>query len=628
MKKRLMLLLLFACSLVAKAQFANPFEYNNGKGLYYQIRVMTRAVNGSFAILPEDTIAETNEIGIVSAGTYSGKEIQDGDSICYTINAQIKDYYRRDMGNISDFGITMSFVNSGEFHSPINWAATEIGGHYNWEWKDPIENVGQKGHIQMNMKPTSKVYGKNGYAETPLKEYCQLDIYSYINTGFPYDIANYQGVTKYSVYAPDSSLICTKEIAMRMSADSTMNGQVQQDLICSVDSASKGSYRVIMDGPYLEKPSTWLIEVVDPLEGASTLNPVDATYRLKEPDFKNEGKGKGWKCNGKINPTYFNEVIDNKQHSAMVVRTQKYEGNGFSLTQEVKKMPQGYYRLSWPVIYQPCDLTKMEGLDPVLAEIEANGFSAKSKHILAGATETALNGEEEGFIALTLPQSDKALAKSMKNLSYQSDITFQVKEDSVISIGVHKSHGTLDSEMTAVGSPTLTYYGAGLPYGLVAFDNDSIYAAGDTIKAMVGLHDGVGKKVPEDNVIDLMLCKKMENGEFDTDHPIISKNVKAPREDKYDLSIELPEGTNKLPDGNYILIVASLKDEKDYLFVEGKRFEINAAAAINEVIAEPTAITAKGNADKNTYNLAGMKVSNSHQDKGIYIKGKKKVARR
>ena len=51
-------------------------------------------------------------------------------------------------------------------------------------------------------------------------------------------------------------------------------------------------------------------------------------------------------------------------------------------------------------------------------------------------------------------------------------------------------------------------------------------------------------------------------------------------------------------------------------------------SAISEVIAEPTANTANGNADKNTYNLAGMKVSNSNHAKGIYIKGKKKVARR
>lgn len=628
--------MLFACSLVAKAQFANPFEYDNGKGISYQVSVV--AFKGEETVkIPQDTIMETNQIGLLVLGKFRPeKQTENKDSVLYyTLNGQVKDYYKRNIDK-KDFSVTMAFINDnmptipggGESNSAMQVGTTEIGGHFYWEWTDSLEKgVGQKGHIQMNMKPVSEVYGKNGNVRTQLKEYSQLDIYTTIKTGFPYDIANYQGVTKYTVYAPDSSIICTKNIPLRMSADSTMNGQIQEDLICTVDSARKGNYKVVIDGPFLEKPVIWRIEVVDPLENASSQNPADATYRLIEPDFKNEGKGKGWKRQGNINPTYYNELNGDTKYSAMVVRTQGYEGNGFSLSQTVDKMPQGYYKLTWPVIYQPCAYSKLGEEAAVLADLEANGFSVKAKHILSGAAVTVPKDAEEGYIALKLPQSDKAFANSLY-YSYQNEITFQVKEDSLISIGVHKSHGTLDHEVTAIGCPTLKYYGAGLPYGVVSFEKDSLYAVGDSIKLEVGLYDGLGKKVAADNTIDMVICKKMADGNFDTENPIISKQMNAPKQDIYDLFIELPEDAKQLPDGNYLLLVASLKDGNDYLLLESKNIEVNNASAINEVIAEPTANTAKGNADKNTYNLAGMKVSNSNQAKGIYIKGKKKVARR
>lgn len=632
MKKQLMLLLLFACSLVAKAQFANPFKYDNGKGISYEARVFVLTHDQKLLAVPQDTIVDENVLAFEVEGKLKGEEYPGKEEIIsYRFNGQVKDYYKRDMSPlIRDFGVTLEFRNMGsgeETLKPSNMSSTELGGHFYWEWKDSIEGFGQKGHIQMNLKPFSKVYGKNGDVEV-CNEYSQLDIYSKIRTGFPYDIANYQGVTKYSVYDPDSTLICTKEIPLRMSADSTMNGQIQEDLICTVDSARKGTYKVVMEAPFLEKPIIWPIEVVDPLANASSKEPANATYRLKEPDFKNEGKGKGWKRSGNIKPTYFNGEVDKKDCSAMVVRAQGYEGNGFSLSQTIEKMPQGYYTLSWPVIYQPCDLKKMEGKEPVLAQIEANGFSANAKHILAGAEVTDPKSGEEGMVALVVPQSDKAFALRLKNAKYQNEITFQVMEDSVINIGMHKSHGTLDNEITAIGCPTLNYYGAGLPYGTVTFPKDLTFAAGDSIKMTVGLYDGIGKKVSEDNIIEVHLLKQKEDGNFDKEEPVISIEVKAPKSGSYEPFIQLPEGESKLPDGNYCIAVLSLVENDICQLYEANGVVIKTASAINEVIAEPTANTAKGNADKNTYNLAGMKVSNSNQAKGIYIKGKKKVARR
>lgn len=633
MKKQLILLLLFACSLVANAQFANPFKYDSGKGFTYEIAVAALSTESKLVNLPQDTIMETNQIMVAAHSIFNSLEYPgDEDSINYVIKGQVRDYYKRNMANGMDFNDTLLLINDkmpipDEFY-PMKSATTELGGHFYWEWEDTIAKIGQKGHIQMNMEPESYVNGMNGSSKSKLYEYRQLDIHSKIRTGFPYDIAKYQGVTKYSVYGPDSILIYTKEIPLRMSADSTMNGQIQEDLVCTVDSARKGTYKVVMEAPFLEKPTTWQIEVVDPLEGASSDNPADATYRLVESDFQNEGKGNGWKCSGNINPKYFNGEVDKKDCSAMIVRTQGYEGNGFSLSQTVDKMPQGYYKLTWPVIYQPCDLKNMEGKEPVLAEIEANGFSAKAKHILAGAEMTDPKSGEEGMVALVVPQSDKAFALRLKYQDYQNEVTFQVKEDSVINIGVHKSHGTLDNEITAIGCPTLNYYGAGLPYGTVKFPKDLTVAAGDSIKMTVVLYDGIGKKVSEDNIIEVYLLKQMEDGKFDTEKPLIGIELKAPKADAYEPFIQLPEGESRLPDGNYYVVVMSLLENGTHQLNDANLIAIKSASAISEVIAEPTANTANGNADKNTYNLAGMKVSNSNQAKGIYIKGKKKVAKR
>ncbi len=637
MKKQLMLLMLFACSLVAKAQFANPYEYNNGNGLTVKVSpyLVIPSENGApqNVLIYRDTIANANTFGIgvfgiFDASKYKGKE----DEINYTINAQVKDHYNRNMDSSKVFELKMSFLTeyfgAEEKNQALEDASTEIGGHFYWSWKDSIANKGMSGHIQLNVDPQNFVYGKSG-SEEIVKEHSQFDIRSRIKTGFPYDIAKYQGVTKYSVYDPDSTLICTKEIPLRMSADSLMNGQIQEDLICTVDSACKGSYKVVMEAPFLEKPAMWRVEVIDPLANASSQNPADATYRLKEKDFKNEGKGKGWNCNGNINPEYVNEVIGNSNYSAMVVRTKGYEGNGFSLTQKIDEMPQGYYKLSWPVIYQPCAIEKIQGNEPILAEIEANGFGEKAKHILAciGTIESVQKDSVDGFVSIVLPQSNKAFAYVQTMNAYKSEVMFQVKEDSVINIGIHKNHATLDDEVTAIGTPTLTYYGAGLPYGVVSFKNDSIYAAGDSLKIQVDLYDGVGKKVPEDNTIDMVFCKKLANGNFDTQNPVFSKQLKAPKKDCYDMSIKLPEGAEQLADGSYLLLIASLKDEKGYLLFEQKIFEIGNASAINEVMAEPAANTAKGNADKNIYNLAGMKVANSQQANGIIIQNGKKFAK-
>lgn len=631
MKKQLFLLLMFACSLVAKAQFANPFEYDNGKGITYEAHVFAMTDANPDVIVPQDTIIEANKLGFTAVGSYIYKEQQGNDYFYgYTFNGQVKDYYKRDMGPNPEFGVVLDFANAeseGQLVEAFTIVSTDLGGHFYWEWKDSIEGFTQNGHVQLNMQPLSIITGKNGNSEEKLYEYRQLDIYSKIRTGFPYDIANYQGVTKYTVYAPDSSIVCTKEIALRMSADSIMNGQIQEDFVCSVDSARKGTYRVIMDAPFLEKPQVWQIEVIDPFVNATSHDPVDATYRLRESDFKNEGKGNGWNYTGNKTPTYFNGKVNNNNGTAMVVRTQGDEGNAFSLSQTVNKMPQGYYKLTWPVIYQPCNLAKMEGNEPILAEIEANGFSVKAKHILAGAQVTEPKNGEEGIVALAIPQSDKAFASRLNYQKYQNEITFQVKEDSVINISMHKSHTTLDNEITAIGGVTLKYYGAGLPYGGVTFYRDSLYAAGDSIKMTVTLGDGLGKKVPSSNTIEAYVLKQKEDGNYDAENPVIIKQMAAAKEGSYDMFIELPEGDTQLPNGNYLLLVRSLKEEGDYLLLDSKIFDINNSTAINEITADPTDNAAKGNADKNIYNIAGMKLSNSRQTKGIYIKGKKKYVR-
>lgn len=628
-------MLLTLCTLAVQAQqFQNPLTHKTGNYSVFTVGVSIsegdNPASGISTPLPKDTIMPLGMFQVtVGIGWRAEEDHNDEDleflrSILATV--EVHDYYGRNLQGVKDDPLmtyrlddcSSEFLEDGtEGYSPSQvFVGTEIGGHYNWSWS--VNNgIGEEsGHVQLNCDPKNLIWGLNDDGESELKEYKKLTIRSKINTGFPYDVAKYQGKAKYTVYSPDSAVICQKEIDLRISPDSTMNGQLQEDIVCEVDSARHGDYHVVFEAPFLDKPQSWKIEVVDPLAGASSKNPVNATYRLAERNFKEAGKGKGWKYSGSVAPTYYSDSAIVSM-SAMVVRPAEDGGdNSFTLTQTISKMPQGFYTLTLPVAYQPCAFDKMQFNEEILAFVDANGVSKKAKHILTNVTRnTSVNSNGATHIALEVPSNDIAFANSMSK--YTQKVVFEVKEDSLITIGVHKNHTDSLGEITAIGAAELMFYGDALPYGTVAFPQDSVFAAGDSLKTTVVLYDGLGGKVPADNQIQLLVAPVTEQGTLDREHVLLSLEEEAGKAGEYDMSVALPEA-DKLPVGTYALVIASLQINGKYELIENKTFQVKGATAIEEVKA--TAYEAAP-----IYNLSGVRQNSNTDVKGIYIQGGKKL---
>lgn len=637
--RKLLLLLLTLCTFAAQSQqFQNPLIYKTGNYSVFTVGVsMSEGEEFGSAIstaLPKDTIMPLGVFMInVGIGWRAEEDHNDEDlEFLRTIEASVEvhDYYGRNLQGVKEDPLmtyrlddtSSDFLEDGtEGYSPKQvFVGTEIGGHYNWSWT--VNNgIGEEsGHVQLNCNPKNAIWGLNDDGESELKEYKKLTIRSKINTGFPYEVTKYQGKAKYTVYSPDSVVICQKEIDLRISPDSTMNGQLQEDVVCEIDSARHGDYHVVFEAPFLDKPQSWKIEVIDPLAGASSKNPVDATYRLAERNFKEAGKGKGWKYSGSVAPTYFTDSAIVSM-SAMVVRPAEDGGdNSFTLTQTVSKMPQGFYTLTLPVAFQPCTFAKMQFNEEILAFVDANGVSKKAKHILTDvARNTSVNSNGATHIALEVPSNDIAFANSMSK--YTQKVVFEVKEDSLITIGVHKNHTDSLGEITAIGAAELVFYGDALPYGTVAFPQDSVFAAGDSLLTTVKLYDGLGGKVPEDNQISLLIAPITEQGTIDRDHILLTKEENADKAGEYDVSVVLP-ADGECPAGEYVLFVASLVHDGKYEVNEYKVIQIKGATAIEEVRAD-----AGANEVAPIYNLSGVRLSKDENLKGVYIQGGKKLIR-
>lgn len=573
--------------------------------------------------MPLGMFQVTVGIGWRAEEDHNDEDLEFLRSILATV--EVHDYYGRNLQGVKDDPLmtyrlddcSSEFLEDGtEGYSPSQvFAGTEIGGHYNWSWS--VNNgIGEEsGHVQLNCAPKNLIWGLNDDGESELKEYKKLTIRSKINTGFPYDVAKYQGKAKYTVYSPDSAVICQKEIDLRISPDSTMNGQLQEDIVCEVDSARHGDYHVVFEAPFLDKPQSWKIEVVDPLAGASSKNPVNATYRLIESNFKAAGKGKGWNYSGSVAPTYYIDSVSARL-TVMIVRPAEDGGdNAFTLTQSINKMPQGFYTLTLPVAYQPCVFNKMQFNEEILAIIDANGVSKKAKHILAnGGLVNSVDRFGGEYSSLAAPTNDIAFGSCIPQ--YTQKVVFEVKEDSLLTIGVHKNHTDSLGEITVIGAPELMFYGDALPYGTVEFPQDSVFAAGDSLKTTVKLYDGLGGKVPADNQIQLLIAPVTEQGTLDREHVLLSLEEEAGKAGVYDMSVALPEA-DKLPVGTYALVIASLQINGKYELIENKTFQVKGATAIEEVKA--TAYEAAP-----IYNLSGVRQNSNTDVKGIYIQGGKK----
>lgn len=634
--KKILLLLLTLCTLGAKAQFQNPFKLAVSDKFWLTASVIMSYMDRPLddVNLPQDTIIPLGVFQL-NGGFHSEsyeKLSEEAHKFLETlaIDFQIHDYYNRTILISDDTRRDSLFtyrVDTIELNL-VDWAeevtrgqseqiGTDIGGHYYWSWTANNGIKGMSGHVQLNHDPSDFVWGQNGTNQKDLIEYNKLSIYSKFNTGFPYDVAKYQGKAKYTIYNPDSVVICQKEIDLRISPDSTMNSQIQQDLIFELDSALHGKYQVLFEAPFLDKPQTWTIEVVDPLAAASSKNPVSAAYRFAESNFKEAGKGKGWKYTGSVKPTYYTDEKEPAK-SVMVVRPEENGGgNAFSLTQSVGKMPQGFYKLKVPVAYQPCKLTDMLGEVEILASFEANGYTKKGKHILAGATTETVNVDGAEYTTYKVPNNDKSFAENLPK--YMQEILFEVKEDSLVRIGVHKSHTDSIGEITAIGAIDLLYYGAGLPYADVAFPAEKEFAPGDSIKITAQLHDGVGCKVFAGNTINLVIGHLDAQGNLDSEHLIQTKQLEADKSGFYDLSFVLP-ADKEYQKGDYMIYVSTLKHDDKYECEEGVIFQIKGATGIQEV---------KGTTfDSSVYSLSGVRQNKASDTKGVYIQGGKKYLKK
>lgn len=636
--RKILLLLLTLCTLGAKAQFQNPFKYEVTDKFWITSSVIMSYINKPLdnVYLPQDTILP---LGFFQLN--GGYHFETGAKVneethkfleTLAIDFQLHDYYNRTILQSDDTRKDTVFTYRVDTLAVgfIDWVkddftngesqevGTDIGGHYYWSWTANNGIKGMSGHVQLNHDPSDFVWGQNGTNQNELIEYNKLSIYSKFNTGFPYDIAKYQGKAKYTIYNPDSVVICQKEIDLRISPDSTMNSQIQKDLIFELDSALHGKYQVLFEAPFLDKPKTWTIEVVDPLAAATSKNPVSAAYRFAESNFKESGKGKGWKYTGSVKPTYYTDEKDPSK-SVMVVRPEANGGgNAFSLTQSVSKMPQGFYKLKVPVAYQPCKLTDMQDGTEILVSFEANGYTKKGKNILAGAVIDSVKIGEELYTTYKVPNNDKSFAENLpKNTQ---EILFEVKEDSIVRIGVHKSHTDSIGEITAIGAIDLLYYGAGLPYADVAFPQEKEFAPGDSIKTTVQLHDGVGCKVFAANMINIVIGHLDEQGKLDSEHLIHSKQLEADKSGFYDLSFVLP-ADKEYQKGDYMIYVSTLMHDDKYECEDGITFKVKGATGIQEV---------KGTAydPATVYNLSGVRQSKASDTKGVYIQGGKKYLKK
>lgn len=623
MRKSLLLIAFALSTLFANAQFVNPYVYNDKE---FFNSVVSATYNGeltSEAIpVPQDTIVDK---GVFGFSYFVSHNLEDAPvetlkyATHYGCSGQLRDHY-----NKLPFEKWVLESEIQPFHAPVGktedfhlWGI-EYGGHYYWSWKTKEGDVAQNGHFQVNTEPGVSIKATNIQHGKPAPN-AKMIIMSTIRTGFPYDLANYQGNTKYTVFDPDSNIVKVTEAPIKFSPDSTMMEQTQENLVDFMQSAKEGIYNVMVEAQYLKEPIWFRIPVVDSLATATSEKGAEASLRLKEPTFVIYEKPEYWEYNGTAKPTYFIDFNRKPEiYSAMIVRSEEGQpGGAFSVTQSVGDMPKGIYTLEWPVAYQPRQIKDVRADDEILAYIEANGVKADAVNILAGAKEEIVEDGDKKFIRTTLPANNDAVVSKMfrEAFSYTAKVTFEVVEDGMITIGVHKAASTLTDDATFIGEPVITYYGKGLPYGSVRFPSQTEYKPGDEIAIKVNLHDGIGTPVPADNNIIVMVAPVTDKG-VDFEHPIIYKEEPAGAQDYYDVTLNVP-AASEVQNGQYAIAVASLENGNEYIVSEMMQIEITGASAIQQVKAD--------SAKADIYTLSGIKLLTPSAAKGVYINDGKKV---
>lgn len=624
MRKSLLLIAFALSTLFANAQFMNPYSYKDKDFLTISISgAYTGEKSSDPAAMPQDTIVGKGVFGFSYAIIWQLEEASVETmkfATRFAYEGQLHDHYNKQP--FETFSLKSEIKPFADPHGVLQnfkmWGI-DLGGHYYWSLKANDGSVDQNGHFQVNTDPVVSLKATNIQHGKPVPN-AQMIIMSTIRTGFPYDLANYQGNTKYTVFDPDSNIVKVTEAPIKFSPDSTMMEQTQEDLVDFMQSTKEGIYNVMVEAQYLKEPIWFRIPVVDSLAMATSEKGVEASLRLKEPTFVIYEKPEYWKYNGTAEPTYFIDFSRKKSelYSAMIVRSEEGQpGGAFSVTQSVGDMPKGFYTLEWPVAYQPRQIKDVRADDEILAYIEANGVKADAVNILAGAKEEIVEDEKKKFIRTTLPANNDAVVGKMfrEAYSYTAKVTFEVVEDGMITIGVHKAASTLADDATFIGEPVITYFGSGLPYGSVRFPSQTEYKPGDEIAIKVNLHDGIGNPVPADNNIIVMVAPVTDKG-VDFEHPIIYKEEPAGAQDNYDVTLNIP-AASEVQNGQYAIAVASLENGDEYIVSEMMQIEITGASAIQQVKAD--------SAKADIYTLSGIKLLTPSDAKGVYINDGKKV---
>ena len=541
------------------------------------------------------------------------------------IHHEIKTYYnikvKENTFELKDIDIEDARHSENTVRNDYSRWFEDIGGHYYWSWNTLDGAHSQSGHIQMN-RSSSCVISGDREGKSDCYQYCPLHFKAKINTGFPYDVKKYQGVAHYTIYAPDSSLVCKKDIQMSLSDDSVMMGHIIVHDIFTVDSAMIGQYRVVVEADYTDKPQTWIVAVADPFAGASSSKPVDATFRLPASDF-NESTRKAWTYSGAVTPTY----LDKGKVSAMIVNSGETKGNAFRLSQSISKMPKGVYKINWPVTYQPCGISDITYTEEILANVEANGYNVKATHFLAKADTTTITSGDDVYIRIEAPANDIARSYAASKVKNSKDLIFEVREDSVLTIAVDKQSTELTGEVTAIGPVNIMFYGKGRPYGEVKFGNDTVFCAGDTIHATVTLHQGIAEQIQNDNKIVVYVAKAIANDNtyVPSNDIIATTEVNAKYADTYNIGMKLPDSIKGGNDDKYFIFVGSLKYNEGFELLSNRIITIKGEDAT--AIANTTASNS-AKSSSSIYNIAGQKVKSKSQAGKVYIKNGRKYLKK
>lgn len=600
-------------SIMAESKFTNPLTISLGKVSTFKLV----AADYTTHPLAQDTVLQLQPIALlvnanVVTADVSPEALQKVKSRLVEMN--IKDVYGRIQKQ--DFVNTDSLFEELEYSQAFNETLMTIlgtgrAGHYTWYSGFLNTDTCISGKIQFNVKQRTDISGSSE-GSRDLFNTKPLTLNYKIGSGFPYDVKKFQGTAHFTVLDPDSIEVGKYDIKMNASNDSVLLEYIQEGMICEIDSAKEGRYAVVLTADWLTGSQTYFLDVTDPLKEASSSKVVDATYRLKDSKFDEKTRS-AWNYSGSLTPEYAVE----KNSSAMVVKKMgTSDDESFSISQKIYSMPQGWYQLKWNAFYQPCNIKQMRISYPVMASITANTESMPMAHVFDGPSVS----EDGDYSTVSIPANASGAQNVFGAHKYENTLNFCVGQDSIVVLGANAKASELNGVLTAIGRPMLFFHGKGLAFGQISrAQADSVFAAGDSVKYNVTLIDGIGKKVPEDNIIRFVVCKGME---LKTDSILLADSLKAGQAGDYVVGFQIPEA-DKYYNGVYSVFIVSIHEDGEYQAKMNDKIFLKDGKTPTKV----TSVVQEKKSSNYTYDLNGRRINKLSSHKGVYIRNGKKIVK-